>query len=123
MLGCAVLCCAVRPIYNLLLPGRGIRTTSNRPGTTPSQSRGAARSTRTATGPPLVSGLARFCRSVGRSRGEAVRLQFRFRSQLGVRPHPVLTTYYYYTTYYYPVSLICLDSLPISSQCKKKNSM
>ncbi len=35
-----MLCCDVCPTYNLLLPGRGIRTASNRPGTTPSPSRG-----------------------------------------------------------------------------------
>jgi len=86
-----VLCCAVCPIYNLLLPGRGIRTASNRPGTTPSPSRGPLG--------PLEPQPARHCFVTGpvlslhRGGGGAVRLQFRSRPQLGVRPHPVLTTY------------------------------
>jgi len=51
----------------------------------------ATRSTRTATGPSLFRDWPGSVAPSGG--GGAVRLQFRSRPQLGVRPHPVLTTY------------------------------
>ncbi len=69
----------------------------------------AARSSRTATGPPLFRDWPG---SVGRSNGrESVRLQFRFRSQLW-RPSPSSTYYFIFILFIYLLLLLPCFSNP-----------